>query len=485
MESAARDAVMDEAGEITRKHTWSFPTPHPGVVPNEREMAQDSTLTASFNWALQNNSIFTEGLAFPGYAYLSELTQRAEYRRPAEILAKEMTRKWLKIKATGDDDSDAKEGKIATIEAEFRRLNVQNVIRKAAELDGYFGRAQIYLDTGFTLKDRTEIDKPLPLTKEKIPAGSLRRLTVVEPIWTYPDKYNTTDPLSPEFYRPSSWFVMGAEVHSSRLLTVIGRPMPDMLKPAYAFGGLSLSQMAKPYVDNWLRTRQSVSDLIHAFSVMVLATDMGQQLQGGANQKLGARIKLFNAYRDNKGTFVIDKASEDFKNVAAPISGLDALQAQSQEQMSAVTGIPLSILLGITPHGLNASNEGEIRTFYGWVEAQQESMLTPIVEHILKVAQLSLFGEIDPEIGFAWEPLWAMSKKDLADIEKTKAETDDLRLNQGTISVHEARARIAKDEDSPYAGLDLEQDPIPPAGEEDEDLLAGMRGPGEPSQEGK
>ncbi|MGF6605041.1 hypothetical protein P3T23_009802, partial [Paraburkholderia sp. GAS448] len=47
-----------------------------------------------------------------------------------------------------------------------------------------------------------------------------------------------------------------------------------MLKPAYAFGCLSLSQIAKPYVDNWLRTRQSVSDLLHSFSTMVLKTNL-------------------------------------------------------------------------------------------------------------------------------------------------------------------------------------------------------------------
>ena len=45
--------------------------------------------------------------------------------------------------------------------------------------------------------------------------------------------------------------------------------------PAYAFGGLSMTQMMKPYVDNWLQTRQSVNDIIQNFSTSVLKTDMG------------------------------------------------------------------------------------------------------------------------------------------------------------------------------------------------------------------
>jgi hypothetical protein len=53
---------------------------------------------------------------------------------------------------------------------------------------------------------------------------------------------------------------MGTEVHASRMPAFVGHPVPDMLKPAYSFGGLSLSQMAKPYVDIWLQTRESVGD---------------------------------------------------------------------------------------------------------------------------------------------------------------------------------------------------------------------------------
>jgi uncharacterized protein len=447
--------------------TWELPKPHPGVLPEgSKSMAMDSGISASYGWALQN-SIFAEGLAFPGYTYLAELTQRAEYRRPAEIVAKEMTRKWIRLQAVGEDDSSDRAGKIKAIQEEMKRLNLQKVIQRAAELDGYFGRAQIFIDTGDV--DGDELSKPLALTAAKIPKGSLKRLAVLEPLWTYPNLYGSINPLAEDFYRPSSWFVMGKEVHASRLLTVVGRPLPDMLKPAYAFGGLSLSQIAKPYVDNWLRTRQSVSDLVHAFSVMVFKTDMSQMLTGGSADVFVKRLKLFTQHRDNLGVFAVNKDSEEFDNVSAPLAGLAELQSQAQEQMSACTGIPLSILLGITPHGLNASSEGEIRTFYSWVEAQQEAVLTAHVQYLLQVIQLSLFGEIDPGIGFMWEPLWAMSKKELAEIDKLQADADDVRINNGTLSPHEARVRLANDEDSPYAGLDLDLDPIPPAGEEDVD----------------
>src|SRR5207237_2720953 len=112
-----------------------------------------------------------------------------------------------------------------------------------------------------------------------------------------------------------------------RLPTFIGRPVPDMLKPAYSFGGLSLSQMAKPYIEIWLQTRESVAELVRSFSVMALGTDLSTILQSGAGTDLLARVALFNAMRDNQGAFVYNKQTEEFKNIAAPISGLGELQS--------------------------------------------------------------------------------------------------------------------------------------------------------------
>ena len=458
-------ALMQAAPQESSR-AFTIAKPMAGVVPAGRIAMDDAGFGASTMYGALMQSLYDEGQAFMGYPALAQLTQRSEYRRPAEILAKHMTRKWLRLQAKGEED---KTDKIDAIEEEFKRLNVQGVFRKAIELDGFFGRAQIYIDTGAEFTDRAELMSALRLTPNKIGKGALKALTVIEPVWTYPNQYNSTNPLAPDFYQPRSWFVLGSEIHSSRLLTIIGRQVPDILKPAYAFGGLSLSQMAKPYVDNWLRTRQSVSDLIHSFSVSGLKTNLGSILQGGQGADVANRVALFNQHRDNRGMLIVDKDTEEFFNVSTPLSGLDHLQAQSQEHMSAVTGIPLSILLGITPTGLNASSEGEIRTFFDWVEAQQEGHLTPCVEYVLRVVQLSLFGEIDPDIGFAWEPLWSMDAGEAATVRKTDADTDVVLINAGVISPEESRQRVAADEDSPYAGLDINDLPDPPQQGPDED----------------
>jgi phage-related protein (TIGR01555 family) len=453
--------------DLEKRNPFEAPKAAPGVIPEKAKLACDSVMAP--NYAFATEAALSEGLGFLGYAYLSELTQRPEYRRPAEILAKEMTRAWIKLQSTGDHNSDDKSEKLREIEAEMKRLNVQAAFQEAAEQDGYFGRSQIYLDTGDT-DNPDELRIALVESKAKVGKGMLKAIRVIEPLWTYPNQYNSNDPLKPNFFKPQSWFVLGKEVHDSRLLTFVSRPVPDLLKPSYAFGGLSLSQIAKPYVDNWLRTRQSVSDLLHSFSVTGLKTNMAAVLNGGGAEHLFKRAQLFNQMRDNRSLMLVDKDSEELFNISTPLGSLDKLQAQAQEHMAAVTGIPLVILLGITPTGLNASSEGELTAFYAWVLAQQEALFTPLLSKLINIIQLSLYGEIDPEIGFKYQPLQPLDELEQANVRKVEADTDIELIGAGVITPQESRVRLASQEDSPYSSLDLTEDlpelPLPESGPE-------------------
>lgn len=463
--------------------------PPPGVLP--ASMAFDNIMPAAtgqvYAWAV--NGALREGLGFLGYPYLAELTQRPEYRRISEILAKEMTREWITLTAGGVSASkgkgagqEAKAKKIAQLENAMRDFDVQRLFRQAAEQDGFFGRSQLYVGTKAAVDDPKETAKPLIIDKTKLGKGELAYFRLIEPLWTYPGFYNADNPLAPDFYRPQMWYVMAQEVHISRLLTFVGREMPDILKPAYQFGGLSLSQMAKPYVDNWLRTRQSVSDLIHSFSVMVLSTDMSTLLAGGSARDLLNRIQIFNNFRDNRGTFVCNKETEELTNVSAQLAGLHELQAQSQEHMSSVTGIPLVVLLGITPSGLNASSESELDTFYAWVKAQQEHLFRPNLKKVIELLQLHVFGEIDPDITFDFNSLEDTDETAEATNRKTDADRDTAYINAGVLDPAEVREALANDEDGPYHMVDLSgPPPEPPAdpslepdpdGEEDDDKPA-------------
>jgi uncharacterized protein len=448
--------------------------PPPGVLPRDVKprYATDSAFNAISDWAgsAWTTSAFLEGTTFLGYPYLAQLAQRPEYRVASEVVAQDCTREWIEIKTKGDED---KSEKIKELEDELERLKLQKVCQAALEKDGQFGRSHIYLDTGHT-DDKDELkldvgDGRSVVSEAKVgkrrdedgkETGGLKAIRAVEPMWAYPTRYESSNPLSPDWYNPTSWGVMSQEIHRSRFLTIVGRPVPDLLKPAYAFGGLSMSQMMKPYVDNWLRTRQATSDLVASFVVNVLKTNLGTALQAGG-EALFTRVDFFNAMRDNHGALVIDKDTEEWTNVQTSLASLDVIQAQSQEHMCSVTRIPVVKLLGIQPAGLNASSQGEIETYDDTIAAYQEKILRDPITTIMGFAQITLWGAVDPDITFDFKPLRQLTEKEEAELEKLKADTHDVYVAMGAVAPEDVQKKLASDEDSPYHGLDLTPPPEP------------------------
>ena len=496
------------------RNPFRLPEFPPGAIPKKKsqQMAMDSaTSWASTQWESGAwaqgvfSSLGAEGLLFLGYPYLSELAQRPEYRVISETIADDATRKWIDFEVTGkeneesgadkekkrdaerqqaidesrptfkDPDPDVRKDKIEksgktdkvkALKDELDRLEVRDRFYAIIRDDGFFGRSHLYLNFGEESTDpkgEQELKTPIGNGRDKLSRGKvskqrpLKKIRVIEPVWVYPIAYNAQNPLADDWYNPQTWYVMGREIHTSRLLPFITRPVPDLLKPAYSFGGLSLSQMAKPYVDIWLTTRQAVADLIRAFSIMCLSTDMQTNAAPGGTAGLGnvaARAALFNMYRDNMGLFLLNKDTEEFSNVSAPLGSLDHLQAQAQEHMASVSRIPLVKLTGISPSGLNASSEGEIRVYYDTIAAFQNRALRKHLTQIIDFVQLSLWGEIDQEINFEFEPLWDMTAKELADLQKAEVERDEKLVDMGAFAPAEIRKIKINDPKLPFTGLD-------------------------------
>jgi hypothetical protein len=437
-------------------HHREFKAPQlgPGVVPRGRRgaVAMDNALSM---YSYLNQSEWC-GLGFPGYPYLSNLAQRSEYRAPVETIAQEMTREWIKFPGCSEKEQQ-------DLEKAYEQFAIRDCIRQVVEYDGFYGRGQLYI----SIKGQDSDNKRrLPLLVDDdgatIRKGMLQGFKPVEPIWTTPYAYNSNDATAPDFYKPESWYVIGKQTHASRLLTFISRTVPDVLKPSYNFSGLSLSQLIEPYVVRWLKTVDSVNRLISNFSIIKLATNMQATLQQQPNgDGLFTRLAIFNKARDNRGVFVHDKDSEELDAINVPLASLDKLQAQAQEHMAAPTHIPLVKLTGITPSGLNASSEGEIKVFYDFIAGQQVAVLGAHMKTILRIVQLHLWGKVNDKIGFEWVPLDSPTDKEESEMRKADGDVGAQLIDRGVISQDEERQRLRNNPRSGYTFLKGEAPGVP------------------------
>jgi phage-related protein (TIGR01555 family) len=397
-------------------------------------------------------------LTFPGYPYLANLTQISEYRAPSEVISTEMTRKWLKIVSKGDKGGAGVGDRIKELTDRMVELKVRDVFKTAAWYDGVFGRGQVYIEIK---GDEGDLARQKPLTIENnggVKKGSLKSLKAIEPYWTTPASYNASYPERADYYVPQSWYIMGRKTHSTRLLNFVSREVPDILKPSYNFGGISMSQLMEPYVNMWLRTRKSVNDLINKFSITTLLTDLNATLSGGDGSDTVKRATLFTRLRDNLGLFMLNKGTEELGQVNTPLSTLDKLQAQSQEHMAAPCHIPLIKLFGVVPTGLNATGEGEIQVWYDFVRACQENLFGPQMDILIKVIQLDLWGSIDPNIGYEWVALDEPTAKEKAEERKSNADEAAVYLTNGVVDPDEVRTKLQSD---PNSGWDQLQGSAP------------------------
>lgn len=438
--------LMSDGDNAAPVERFGPPVMLPGVVPDVDKLAMDDSMSNVYSYANQSAGC---NESFPGYPLLAQLTQQAEYRMLSEKTAMAMVRKWIKLRSKGDDD---KTKRLAAIEDELTRLKVRELFGEAAKMDGFFGRCQLFVDIGE--QAGPGLEKGLFMDKAVL-FGKLRKFKVIESMYTYPNDYSASNPMADDYYNPRTWFVMGQKVHSSRLLTFVGRPVPDMLKPSYNFGGLSMSQLARPYVENWTETRKSVGKLLRNFSTSGVKTDLSTVLAGDSGEDLLDRLQLYTEMRDNQGVMALDFQSEEFFQFNVPLTTIDKLQAQAQEQMASVSSMPLSVLLGVTPTGLNASTDGEIRIFYDHVADMQRALFGDNLTKVIQLIQLSKFGDVDPDIVYDFVPLWEQSETELAANRKADADAAAVLVEMGAISPEEVRQKLANDEHSGYDGLDM------------------------------
>lgn len=449
-------AVANDAAPMAEFKTYE---PLPGVIPEEKKSATFAMDATPYD-AINAMYAGTEYSGFRGYPALAAMSQQVEYSNMHNVFADEMTRNWIEVKSRKEGDHDPA---IDEMERALEKYDVKRLMHEAVRQDSMFGVAHIFIDVG-AIGD--ELSKPLFLDPRKITKDSLKGLRVVDPTWVYPALYNTRWPLQEGFYKPQSWFVMGDTVHESRFMDIVSRPVPDILKPSYNFGGLSLTQLMEDYVNDWRDAKKNVIKILRTLRMRALQTDMDARLQEPG--QFDKRIKLFTQYQDNFGIWAIDK-EENLLHMQTSLSELSNLLSNYQDQLCMPARITNLKLLGNAPAGLNASGDSELATWHETVSGYQDGEMRRPLENIFKLIQLSEFGAINDDIYFEFKPLDEISEKERAEIAKLRVETVAVAADSQLVSSEEAREALKGIENAGFETLDGDYEP-----EEDEEFEGGQ-----------
>jgi uncharacterized protein len=155
---------------------------------------------------------------------------------------------------------------------------------------------------------------------------------------------------------------------------------------------------------------------------------------GEAMQGLIAQFDAMRLAQVNEGLSILDK-DDEFATESYTFTGIPEIILQQGQQLSGALKTPLVRLFGQSPVGLNSTGEADIRMYYDGIKADQEAMLRPQMDPLIRVMWKSKFGTPAPEdLEFTFNPLWQMSAKDKTDIAKSNTETVSLAHEKGFIS---------------------------------------------------
>jgi len=105
--------------------------------------------------------------------------------------------------------------------------------------------------------------------------------------------------------------------------------------------------------------------------------------------------------------------------------------------------IPLQIVEGAAAGAVTGS-EMNLKDYYSDISSKQELDETPVIEQLIRILQ-DTKQVAQGEFSIEWNPLEEMDEKELAEIDKLKAETEKIRIEAGVLDPDKVKEEIEKE----------------------------------------
>jgi phage-related protein (TIGR01555 family) len=403
-----------------------------------------------------------------GEGMLEELYHSDAYAaRICEAVPKHALRRGFTVKV----------GDIATetaVQQAVTRLHVVPRLREAWTWARVFGGGAVLLGCD----DGRDPAEPLDTV-------ALRRVLFVTSVTSrelWPETWEL-DPLNERFGEPVIYRLTRvgggggmdtSRVHHSRLVRFEGLPTTRQRRITLKGWGESYLQRAHDLLVEWNGAHTAVNDLVQQSSIGVFKMkDLMSLVASDPDGTLKKRMEAMDLARSVAKSILLDSEGEAYERVeVGALTGLPDLLDRYSLRLAGALEMPVSILLGREPAGLNATGEADTRAWYDSIDAERETILKPAVERIVRLVLLSQEGPTSAKEPEGWSvefpPLWQPTESERATLRKTVADTDAVYLQNGVLTPEEvARSRFRPEGWSAETEVDIAARPSPGAPDDD------------------
>jgi phage-related protein (TIGR01555 family) len=322
--------------------------------------------------------------------------------RVCDLLPSEMLRQAINIKLNGEN---------------FTYPDLVETVQSALVKSRIFGAAFIYVGAD----DGGPQDAPLVVSKIK----EIRFLNVLSSKeLSKASFYN--DPNTSHYGKTETYNLCASRaiIHESRLIPFFAiAPLNHRHFPP------SILQRIYPVLQQFHTAWQSTAHLMtDAAQGVFKLKGLHSAVASNRSEELLKRMELVDMSRSISRSILLDAEDEDFRRDSYSFAGIPEILEKMMLRLAAAARIPVSLLMGQAPAGMNATGESDIRFFYDQVRAEQEAM-KPKLEHLLKI----IAGDEQAKISIEFPALWQMTDREKAELKRMEAETDRIYLQEGVL----------------------------------------------------
>lgn len=355
------------------------------------------------------------------YDYLEQLYLNDDIAaRICELVPNEMLRQGFVIKVNNEY---------------FAYKNLVDIVHEALLKSRIFGAAFIFMG----IDDTEPQDKPIDLTKIK----GVKFLHVLS-AKDLKKAYFYNDVNSQKYGQTEYYYLKQNLIHETRLLPFFSSPIIDHRKfPS------SILQRIYPVLQQFHSAWQSTSHLMAdaaqgVFKLKGLHTAMASN----RSEELLKRMELVDMSRSVSRSILLDAEDEDFRRDPYSFGGIPEILEKLMLRLASAARIPVSLLMGQAPAGMNATGESDIRFFYDHIKAEQE-LLKSKIENLVKI----IIGDKKASINIDFPSLWQMTDIQKLEVKKLEAEIDRIYLQEGVLLPEEVALKRFKNTEF---GIDLD-----------------------------
>jgi phage-related protein (TIGR01555 family) len=369
--------------------------------------------------------------------------------RIVKLLPDDMFREGWEYEFPDIDDIKASEFTDAYDEV-FEAIGAQTKLKLAFYWARLYGGAAILIG----VVDGQTMDKPLDPKRIR----SFEKLKIIDRTEIEFSRIQfQLDPAQPRYGLPVYYPIKfdsgsGVEeeklVHYTRVLEIHGDTLPRKAAASLSaedrYWGISVLQRAEERLKTLGSSMGSIDQLLDEMSVgKYKIKDLAMLLSSPeGNAAIQRRVELMDLTRSAFRSQYLD-SEEEFSRDSVSFQGIPDILHILFMLLSADTGYPITRLFGVSPGGMNATGENDMRNYYDSVRSLQSTELKPILLYLLRI--ISEWKKIpEPYINFM--PLQTMNEKERAELDKMKADKDKIEadtykayIDMGALEPYEAR----------------------------------------------